>query len=46
LGEKARYRVTEIQSMERLLAEARRLTPGLGDEPFALAEAALRSAPA
>jgi 4-alpha-glucanotransferase len=30
----------------RLLAEARRLTPGLGDEPFALAEAALSSAPA
>ncbi len=28
----------------RLLAEARRLTPGLGDEPLALAEAALSSA--
>jgi 4-alpha-glucanotransferase len=28
----------------RLLVEARRLTPGLGDEPFALAEAALSPA--
>jgi 4-alpha-glucanotransferase len=31
---------------QRLLAEARKLTPALGDEPFALAEAALNPAPA
>jgi len=37
---------TVAAAARRLLAEARRLTPGLGDEPFALAEAALRSAPA
>jgi SEC-C motif/Protein of unknown function (DUF2384) len=37
LGERARYRATEIQSLERMLAEAPALGPG-ASEPEALAE--------
>jgi 4-alpha-glucanotransferase len=41
---RAAGRPSAAAAARSLLAEARRLTPGLGDEPFALAEAALSPA--